>query len=1139
MSGGSRLAYAGIRDIISPLRGRTGRWVYALVAICALLLASVLTPPKARAADVPPVGALAGSVTFDTECPSGIGVGVAFDGQDLWFSCYASSPDLFRADPRTGQVVAAYNISSGLGAIAYDATTRTLWAGWGGNSEHLGDVFAVRLDADFRVTEALPEFNTCPEQCFIDIDDGLAYDGAANALFLSPDTAKTITHYRTDGTIINDGPSGNGQFPYAGTDCFNSGLAIGDQLLFEGADGCSHIFVVNKSDPATVLFDFPTIVASDPNFRDEGLACDPNTFASQGVQVIWSKEAYPPNRAHAFVIPSGTCGVGGLPAPGGGPPVFSGPLPLLIAHGITGSAAGERAIELLALRTVPGLNQPDRTLKVNTGAITSVWDNATEINNDARDTINRTGAPAVNVISHSKGGLDTRVAMWEEPWLYEQLGMLATPNGGSAAADKLCWIRHHVPFGDRIQSQFGKCDNDSNGLYDLQTSYVQNTLNQFVRDDPTKTYFALASNCSTGTTTFKCNFAANAILNCRNGGDTAVCVESVYWLTTDYPGVPGGLEIQVPQLDGYTHSQMNGHPCPVLLMLAQLYPFDSEGNPWIDGDGSGCQNFIASAGTRPATPARRPAPVPAAMVDQAVIGGDAAPGNPFVATVDPEGGNSADATIYLSDGVTPTITVTDLAGKVDPTAVVQIDPNPAPGAGNATVALTGLSGTARQIHIALDQPGHVAVTTRVASTTTFTASASLVTGNTVRVTATLAGLNPGQSRKVDVQASYTDASGAQRSTPLVYDVHTRSYSAEITVPAGSLAPIDLTAHGPRLSRFTNTGILLPDRTGQIGQVHGDTLIAASGSGNPDTLRIPVAVTVATPGVYQLSLDLAAGGQTVASGGGRASLPAGPGVINVDVPLARLLASGAPAGSFQLVNGSLGRIGSGSSLIAQAATMGVTQSYNLDAYRPSKPVLSRLGATGIDTNNDGLNDLLRVHGLVSVAAAGQYQVSAVLDGPDGKVLSHVSRIVPLVAGRQPVSIDFDGHLIGSTGTGTYHVTGFTVTSAADPGQRVTAAALYLPLDANQWVGTTPNAQTLRNLWEQAHRATAIHRYGLFVSEHNRLDRIVEAATRGDTGTEKRELATFTDHVANAGTAIDAEWQQRILNYAHALMTTLGP
>jgi hypothetical protein len=78
-----------------------------------------------------------------------------------------------------------------------------------------------------------------------------------------------------------------------------------------------------------------------------------------------------------------------------------------------------------------------------------------------------------------------------------------------------------------------------------------------------------------------------------------------------------------------------------------------------------------------------------------------------------------------------------------------------------------------------------------------------------------------------------------------------------------------------------------------------------------------------------------------------------------------------------------------------------------------------------------------------------------------------------------------------------------------------------------------------MWEQAHQAKAIHRYGLFVSEDKRLDRIVDAAKKGDTVTEKKELATLIDHVGHAGSAIDAQWQQRILTYAHALQAILGP
>jgi len=125
-----------------------------------------------------------------------------------------------------------------------------------------------------------------------------------------------IHHYDTSGNHILDGPNGTGDSTWAGTSCYNSGLGLGGTDLYEGSDGCSHVWVANKTNPSVSTFDFSTIVAGDPNFRDEALTCDPNTFAGIGKQVMWSKEAYSPMRAHAYEIPAGSCGFGGLP-PGG------------------------------------------------------------------------------------------------------------------------------------------------------------------------------------------------------------------------------------------------------------------------------------------------------------------------------------------------------------------------------------------------------------------------------------------------------------------------------------------------------------------------------------------------------------------------------------------------------------------------------------------------------------------------------------------------------------------------------------------------------------------------------------------------------------------------------------------------------
>lgn len=271
---------------------------YAAAAI--LALAFCLYPFSTASAAV---GDFVSEVTFSQDCASGIGVGLAFDGTDLWYSCYASTTDLLRADPKTGKVVASYQIAGGLGALAYDATRNAIWAGWGNGSEN-GTVRLITLDSSKTVTGSSVKF-TASEAAFINLDDGLAYDATTDGLLISPDTSTNIYYYTTAGVYQTSKV-------WTGNACFNSGLAVGGELLYQGSDGCSHVWVVDKVTYAA-QFDFSTIVAGDPNFRDEDLECDTNTFAP-GTHVMWSKEAYSPMRAHSYVIPLNSCGVGGKPS---------------------------------------------------------------------------------------------------------------------------------------------------------------------------------------------------------------------------------------------------------------------------------------------------------------------------------------------------------------------------------------------------------------------------------------------------------------------------------------------------------------------------------------------------------------------------------------------------------------------------------------------------------------------------------------------------------------------------------------------------------------------------------------------------------------------------------------------------------
>ncbi len=123
--------------------------VLSLVAL-AILASAIFIPflrshtPAAHAA----TGDFVSEVTFSQDCQSGIGVGITYDGANLWYSCYASTTDLLRADPTTGVVTASYSIAGGLGSLAYDVTRNAIWAGWGNSADaSAANVRLIQLDA--------------------------------------------------------------------------------------------------------------------------------------------------------------------------------------------------------------------------------------------------------------------------------------------------------------------------------------------------------------------------------------------------------------------------------------------------------------------------------------------------------------------------------------------------------------------------------------------------------------------------------------------------------------------------------------------------------------------------------------------------------------------------------------------------------------------------------------------------------------------------------------------------------------------------------------------------------------------------------------------------------------------------------
>jgi len=146
------------------------------------------------------VGDFVATVNFSVKCSSGVGVGIAFDGQNLWYSCaFVTGTDLYRADPATGTVSASYDIvpGEGLGALAYDAGRNAIWAGYDNAGKK---ILLVHLNSSKDVTSTTEEF-VAPVGG-ITLDDGLAYDASDDTLYISPDVDATVYHVYVNGSLI-------------------------------------------------------------------------------------------------------------------------------------------------------------------------------------------------------------------------------------------------------------------------------------------------------------------------------------------------------------------------------------------------------------------------------------------------------------------------------------------------------------------------------------------------------------------------------------------------------------------------------------------------------------------------------------------------------------------------------------------------------------------------------------------------------------------------------------------------------------------------------------------------------------------------------------------------------------------------
>jgi methionine-rich copper-binding protein CopC len=319
-------------------------------------------------------GTFLGQVTFATDCgytsSTGHrdGVGITFDGTNMWYSCYDSMNsddsqhrDLFKANPKTGAVLGAWDIEGGMGAIAYDATRNVIWAGEGGglNAEW---IIEIPLDTNknasnggYSLAFQVPEAYSSPPATE-DIVDGLAIDATTGTLYVHYDFATEFEMYGTNSGnfgaflgYIQQAPDLAKGTPILtphppATACVLSGLAVGGSEIFEASDYCDAVWAVDKSSPLTEEKNNSFVFASSvPSaFDEKAITCDTATFS--GFDAIWVKDVFTPT-AYAFELLAGTCGVGGEPA-SSTPSASLSPTSLTFASQSVGTTSSAQTVTL-------------------------------------------------------------------------------------------------------------------------------------------------------------------------------------------------------------------------------------------------------------------------------------------------------------------------------------------------------------------------------------------------------------------------------------------------------------------------------------------------------------------------------------------------------------------------------------------------------------------------------------------------------------------------------------------------------------------------------------------------------------------------------------------------------------------------
>ena len=768
-------------------------------------------------------------------------------------------------------------------------------------------------------------------------------------------------------------------------------------------------------------------------------------------------------------------------------------LPLVIAHGITDTGEGVKDLNKFFTDHAPALT--DKIIVPPMTFNGSIQANSASLVQPVADLVLTTGAPQVNVVSHSMGGLDTRLYAWDHPGQVRKLTMIATPNGGSFLADVLCASRS-IPFWERLISpitsvpdalsqQFGKCEGPENGLFQLQQWYIKDVFNKQVLDSHNVDYTTIAG---------QGNALGNGMLLGEDDG--AVSVDSVRWLRPDTfadpnPDHPGLHDALTPAYER-DHAGLVTVGSPAIpRSLCTLYPTLYRCDSTLYTDGAAPFRVGTAAAT-------------VATTTEMSTGGSI--------TVGPR--STASTTLTIEPTTKAAIVAIPSSANVTVTA-----------AGAAMTTGTLFNVPAQFATLTSGGPVTVTVTNPTDKDVVVPLLATVSTTRHLTVTGPTSLTRPNEP--VAFQTTLSDPSAGDQVNYQVRDTQGTVVTSGVATPdtAGAWAFTASAASGQYTvlawvegpsARAASTGWTVGSATDSI--VDGsltDTAVDTSGDGLFDTLDLGLNVTVAEAGKYRLSVRLRAGdGREVATAGTAKDLPAGTSTVPLSIAGHDIFASDIN-GPYTVTDVTLSRADT-MVLLDARSPVGTTGNYDHTRFShfPVEFDLAAFTDQGVDVDGDQLFEALNVGGSVHVDEAGPYAVNARLVDASGRHLTEFATTVSMTAGTNPLTLTFAGEPIGKSGVnGPYRVVDLSVYSLWSPD-----VAGYLPTAhltssylADDFIGGVLTFNGVRQMMAAAKAAGTLDA-GTYTSLLAKLDAADASIQRGNTKAADNQLDALLNELS---------------------------